>query len=246
VYYYAPPVGSPIREGFLILEGGYGARCATRTNDARSTVLSGDGYQTIKLYPTNGAVWFRSLSFDGVSTSTIGPVNDDEICPVSGLVFDATRVRVDNGMMQFIGKCHDVTLRDSLIVNAFASDLHYVRDTALDVLAAQLPGAILFRRAGAGDAAPQERMRARQRRRHHALADRLEHLGLAEVGNEEAERQRGALRTAPDERAGAGAPLDEAGGLEVTHGPADRDPRRAEEPLQLRLARQPVARRQAA
>ena len=133
VYYYAPAAGSHVREGILIIEGGYGALCATRTNDARSTVLSGDGYQTIHLNPTNGSVWFRSLSFDGVSTSTIGPAHDDETCPVSGLVFDATRVRVNNGMMQFIGKCHDVTLRDSLLVNAFASDLHYVRDTALDI-----------------------------------------------------------------------------------------------------------------
>ena len=132
LYYYAPAPGSRIREGFLIIEGGYGLHCSTRTNDARSTVFTGDGHQTLRLNPTSGSVWLRSLSFDGVSTAIFAPSLGDA-CPVPGLVFDATRVRMDNGMMRFISKCHDVTLRDSLLVNGYANDFHYTYDTALDV-----------------------------------------------------------------------------------------------------------------
>ena len=40
-------------------------------------------------------------------------------------------------------------------------------------------------------AAPQQRVLARERRPHHPLADRLEDFGLAEVGNEQAEREPG-------------------------------------------------------
>ena len=132
VYYSAPSPGGRIREGFLIIEGGYGAHCSTRTNDARSTVFDGDGHQTLRLFPTNGSVWLRALSFDGVSTAIFGP-SRDEACPVPGLVFDATRVRMDNGMMRFAGKCHDVSLRDTLLTNGYANDYHYTGDTALDV-----------------------------------------------------------------------------------------------------------------
>ena len=37
---------------------------------------------------------------------------------------------------------------------------------------------------------PQTRVLLRERRSHHALADRLEYLGVAEVGDQQAERQR--------------------------------------------------------
>ena len=85
-------------------------------------------------------------------------------------------------------------------------------------------------------------MLVRQRRRHHALADRLEDLRLAEFGNQQAERQRppgacGVLH----ERARSGAALDETVALQIANGAADRDPRRAERAHELGLARQPVA-----
>jgi len=132
LYYSAPSPGSLIREGQLTIEGGYGAHCASRTNDARSTVFSGDGHQTLFFYPTKGSVSLKTLNFDGVSTAIFGP-SLGEACPVANLVFDVTRVRMNNGMMRFAGKCHDVTLRDSLLVNGYANDHFYPYDTALDV-----------------------------------------------------------------------------------------------------------------
>ncbi len=81
------------------------------------------------------------------------------------------------------------------------------------------------------------------RRRHHAVADRLEDLGLAEVGNQQPERQRiGRRTTAFDEGPGARAAFDEAGLLEVPDRAADGDPRDGEARPQLGLARQAAAR----
>ena len=79
-------------------------------------------------------------------------------------------------------------------------------------------------------------MIAGMRRSHHSLTDRLEDLGLAEVGDEQPEGKTAGSRS--EERSGAGPPLDQAGGLELPKGAADGDPRNAEPLDELGLARQ--------
>ncbi|MGH2548539.1 MAG: hypothetical protein ACREPX_02575, partial [Rhodanobacteraceae bacterium] len=131
-YYYNPPKTGRIREGKLIIDGGYGSFCATRTNDARSTVLRGDGHQTIFFYPWRDSLNVKTLSFDGVSAAAFGPSLGDT-CPATGQTVVFERLRMETGMLRFIGKCHDLTLRDSLLVNGYASDFHYPYGTALDI-----------------------------------------------------------------------------------------------------------------
>lgn len=134
--YYTSSQSVRPREGRLIIEGGYGANCTTRTNDARSTTLHGDGRATIRLSPWRGSIEVRSLGFDGVSLAAFGPTSGDP-CLASGLVFDVTRVRMNHGMMRLASKCHDITLRDTLLTNGYANDFHYTFDTALDVYLVQ-------------------------------------------------------------------------------------------------------------
>jgi hypothetical protein len=80
-----------------------------------------------------------------------------------------------------------------------------------------------------------------QRRRHHALADRFEDLRFAEIRNQQAERQASDRCRDLYEGAGAGPALDQPGRLEIADRPPDRDTRRAEQPAEIRFARQTVA-----
>jgi hypothetical protein len=121
------------------------------------------------------------------------------------------------------------------------------RHLPVDVMAAELPGALFLGQAFAlravlaGHAAPDERMLAGERRRHHALADRLEDLRLAEVGDQESEGERGPAVLGADERARAGPPLDESGTLEVPHRAAHGDARGAVLTDEVGLAGEAVA-----
>ena len=92
-------------------------------------------------------------------------------------------------------------------------------DPPLDVLPAEEPGALALRFRAAG-AAPHQRMRLRQRRRHHPLAHRLENLRVAQVRNQQTEGQGGRPAGGLNEGAGPGAALDQPGHLEVAHRPA--------------------------
>lgn len=131
-YYYDPPETGRIREGKLIVEGGYGSFCTTRTNDARSTVLRGDGHQTVFFYPWRDSLEVKTLNFDGTSAAAFGPSINDA-CPATGMTVRFERIRMNTGMLRLSGKCHDFTLRDSLLVDGYASDFHYPYGTALDV-----------------------------------------------------------------------------------------------------------------
>ena len=117
------------------------------------------------------------------------------------------------------------------------------RHTPVDVLPAQLPRALLLRCPPRVQAAPDERVLARERRGHHALADRLEDLGLAEIGNRAVRTRarpsdtRRVRRRFPSPARRSTRPAR----LQIAHGAPDRDARRPEPALELRLARQAVA-----
>ena len=118
----------------------------------------------------------------------------------------------------------------------------HARHAAVDVLPAQLPGAILLRAPAPLGLPQSSACCARQRRRHHALADRLEDLGLARdresAGRTRARRRgRRALTKVPEPARRSTRPAS----LQVAHGAADRDPRGAERLPELRLARQASA-----
>src|SRR5207249_9951408 len=114
------------------------------------------------------------------------------------------------------------------------------RHAPVAVLPAERPRACFLRAAAALLASPDEGVLARERGRHHALADRLEDLRLAQVRDQEPEREgrRAALRA--HVRAGAGAPVDEAGALEIPYRTSHGDPGGAELPHEIRLAGQAV------
>jgi hypothetical protein len=78
------------------------------------------------------------------------------------------------------------------------------RDSPVDVLTAQVPRALFLRAAGAGEASPHQRMLARERRCHHALTNRLEDVGLAQVRDQKPERQGACLWCGLDIGPGAG------------------------------------------
>ena len=84
-------------------------------------------------------------------------------------------------------------------------------------------------------------MLARQRRRHHALTDRLEDFRFPQIGYEEPERQAFRQVARFDVGSGSGPTLHQSRELKVSDGSSDGDSRRAELPLELGFARQAVA-----
>ena len=102
----------------------------------------------------------------------------------------------------------------------------------LDVLTATLPRIRFLPVVRSGWASPDHCMRPRRRRAGEPLADRLEHLGLAEVGNEQTEDatwcrmcRRFRLR---DVATGAGTALHQPFPLKLAHRPPNGNARHAE------------------
>src|SRR2546428_6939772 len=85
-------------------------------------------------------------------------------------------------------------------------------------------------------------MLSRERRRHHALTNRLEDFGLSEIRYQESEGE--CVGDAPHFDIGSGSrpTLDQPRELQVSDGPSHGDSRGAERALELGLARQPIAR----
>ena len=96
-----------------------------------------------------------------------------------------------------VERLRDLQIDRVLVRRQLERGEEHAGDAAVDELAAQLPRAVGLRRGTARQAAPEERMLPRQRRRHHPLTDRLEDLGLAQIRNEQPEEPRVGAGCAP-------------------------------------------------
>jgi len=94
---------------------------------------------------------------------------------------------------------------------------------------------------GRGGVAPQQRIGPGKGRAHHAVADGLEDLREAKLGNEQAEGMPDGVMLRQHMGSGSGATRDQTHALQIQHGLGYGDARGVEELAQLRLARQTVA-----
>ena len=176
----------------------------------------------------------RKADEDDTPTAEIQQMLGDHVTRTA--IVDAHQI-----MLRVLGVGHDRTIeqhdRDPCLVErAQDAAIHLVlggreldrceehaRHAALDVLPAQAQRARLIGGCLGRRASPDQRMSARERGRHHALTDRLEDLGLAEIRDQKTEGlpKRGAR--ALHEGAGSGDPLHQPGRLQLPHGAGDGD-----------------------
>lgn len=129
---YHPTLEHIVLPGSLTIDGGYGPGCASQNHDAAVTTLHGDGSRELYAFVETGSVTIKSLDFDGVSLN-IGDSALADDCSANGLAFDLRRLSVNNGHVQVFGAlCHDVKLRDSLLINGNGQD-DTPAGTSLDV-----------------------------------------------------------------------------------------------------------------
>ena len=129
---YQPEFEFIIEPGSLTIEGGYGAGCASRIDDARQTILNGNGVPMLRLFANRNSILFKTMSFNGVSLFAADAGIADS-CAGSNLEFEFRRVRIANASLQIgAAQCHDVVVRDSLLTNGVSHEDHQEPDTSLD------------------------------------------------------------------------------------------------------------------
>lgn len=112
---YIASLGSVMPPGKLTIEGGYGPGCVSQTDNASLTTLQANGNRRLYLSQTWDSVTIKTLSFDGASLVLVDALGDT--CASADQKIELRRLRVDGGHLALQTSCHDITLRDSLLVN---------------------------------------------------------------------------------------------------------------------------------
>ena len=114
---YIASLGSVMPPGKLTIDGGYGPGCVSQTDNASLTTLQANGNRRLYLSQTWDSVTIKTLSFDGASLVLVDALGDT--CASADQKIELRRLRVDGGHLALQTSCHDITVRDSLLVNGY-------------------------------------------------------------------------------------------------------------------------------